>query len=274
MNGIIIDNPCTKSFSSQFASFFNVFSKVKLGDANHFDLSQIEEIFPLLILPLAVYIHDTNSSFELPVDKKVIEQYSFPDGDRAVNIKKEVRFPILYLSNSGDIKQRDELISQYIDMIFKKLSFESKNILSYPISEFINNIFEHSKKNEGWIFAKIDKTTKFIDICIVDSGRGLKMSYQEEENIRLSHLDAIGEVMLGHSTKKDKDRGYGVWTSKRLICKGLKGNFLLMSGNAILIAEGMDEKVLELDKDIWNGVVLAYRIPIKVEGVSLYDYVE
>lgn len=274
-NEILIPTPLNNSFSSQLYALYEVLSKINPGAKNHFNFSNTKAQAPLILLPICVYINDTNSSFSLPQKSKFYSSINFPTD----NLKKAGNFnsstsPILRLTKRPDIKTRDEITYDYVNNLNKKMKGIGKNALFYPVSELLNNIFEHSRKNEGWIFAQIDKTNKRIDICIVDSGRGFRKSYLEEENLDISHLEAIGEAMRGHSTKKDNERGYGLWTSKKLICKGLKGNLLIITGNAVFLAEGKEENVIEMDKNIWNGVILSYRIPVPKETVDIIQYIE
>ena len=276
MNKIVIENPTGASFSAQLSALYQTLTKIDQNNDNLFDLSNAKAPFyPLILLPLGVYINDSKSECVLPSEgNSLITEVMFPKGtDHNENFSQKV-LPIVHLTNHSDIKSRDQLICDFIEALKLNTKELDSNSLFYPITELLNNVFEHSKKDEGWVFAIVDKKNKFIDVCIVDSGRGLRRSYIEEENLNISHLEAIGQAMTGHSTKKDKDRGYGLFTTKNIICKGLLGNFLVITGNAVLIAEGGDEKVIELDRNIWNGVVLAYRIPLVKKKINIYDYLE
>ena len=102
----------------------------------------------------------------------------------------------------------------------------------------------------------------------------MRVSVTGSRSLVISHSDSIGQVMIGNSTKSAKERGYGVKTSRKLICNGLNGSFLILSGNAVLIVESKQEKFLELDKVEWQGVILAYRIPLFKQPFNIYPYLE
>ena len=249
MQNIVIPEPQNNSLVAQFIALHQVLAEIKKSPKVSFDFSNLKEIYPLTILPICAYIQDTGSSYICLKNPKInsyLEKNKFPNGTKEL-LANSSNLPINLLSNFPDIKTRDELIYNFGKKLYEMMgSVEgTRDALFYPISEFTTNIFEHSKKAEGWVFAQVDKQKNILDICIVDSGRGLR-----------------------------KERGFGVRTSKNLVCDDLKGSFLIVSGSAALITEGKDEKLLELDKPIWNGVVLAYQIPLPKGPVDIYKYVE
>ena len=148
------------------------------------------------------------------------------------------------------------------------------NAIHYPIAELVTNIFEHSKEDIGFLFAHYNKDEEYLDLCIVDYGRGLAKTYQEEQGLKLSDADAILEVLKGHSTKSNIERGYGVRTSKRVVCEGLNGSFVMVSGNTALYAENDHDRLIELPDFYWQGVIVAYRIPKPKGPVEIAKYLE
>jgi len=148
------------------------------------------------------------------------------------------------------------------------------NAIHYPIAELVTNIFEHSKSDLGFLFAYYDQDNEYLDLCIVDCGCGLAKTYQEEQDLKLSDTDAILEVLKGHSTKSNIERGYGVRTSKRVVCEGLGGSFVMISGNTALHAEKGHERLIELPDFYWQGVIVAYRVQKPIGPVEIAQYLE
>lgn len=144
----------------------------------------------------------------------------------------------------------------------------------YPITELVANIFQHSKRDEGWLFGQIYRKKKFFDLCIIDRGRGLKKAYKEELNIEMSDEQAIEEAMKGVSIKPDHERGYGIRTSKKLVCEGMGGSFIMLSGKSALLAERQGQKLISMDNFDWKGVIIAYRIPFLSKGIDITPYIE
>ena len=249
MQKITIPDPENETLTAQFIALYQVLSRIDRHQGFSLEYSPRKKQYPLITLPLFVCGHDQRIMTTLP---------------------------ITCFSNKVGIKARDKAVEEYIENlsnVFGQID-GAENAISLPIFELVSNIFEHSRKEEGWAFAHLDKQKKYLEISIADSGIGLTESYRRGKNLKLSDADAIGEAIIGNSTKSEYERGYGIKTSKNIICKELKGSFLIFSGKAVLIAEGKEEKLIELDKSVWDGVILGYKIPIPEKPVNIYPYLE
>lgn len=193
-----------------------------------------------------------------------------------LSAKSKSFIPISFLSKSTDIRDRALLESCFEELIYKTVGeiSGSKNALFYPLTELIANIFQHSKRDEGWLFGQIYPKKKFLDLCIIDRGRGLKKAYKEELNIDITDAKAIEEAMRGVSIKPDHERGYGIRTSKKLVCEGMEGSFMLLSGRAALLAESKDQNLVNMDNFNWKGVIITYRIPFPSGEIDITPYIE
>ncbi|MDP2586668.1 MAG: hypothetical protein Q8P32_02755 [Candidatus Komeilibacteria bacterium] len=284
MKNITIEKPTNDSLPAQLLSLYNAFKNVKDGEDLEFDLNKLVWVSPLLVLPISAYISSTNSRCNL--DNCSVKDYlniiNFPKGiesvsalELAIQINKNY-IPVGKLRKDLGI-DRQRLESMFSKMIFKVVDTSAEGARSaiyYPIEELVGNIFEHSKKEEGFIFGQYYPKKEYLDICIVDRGRGLKGSYKEEQKIDLTDEEAINRVMSGHSVKSDVERGYGVRTSKRVVCEGLGGSFILLSGSMALISSQNKDKIVELPGFYWQGVIVAYRIPKPIKSIDISKYVE
>ncbi len=172
---------------------------------------------------------------------------------------------------------RERLEALFSEKIYETLGNVSgaQNAICYPIAELATNIFEHSKKDVGFIFGQFYPTKNYLDICIVDCGRGFANAYKEEKGLRLSDIDAISEAMRGNSVKPEKERGYGIWTSKRIICDVLGGGgFILISGSAGLVSENKRERMVSFPNFYWQGAIVAYRIPKPIGPLDVSPFLE
>lgn len=161
-------------------------------------------------------------------------------------------------------------------MIYKVLnpSVEVKNAIYYPIEELVENIFQHSGRHEGHVFAQYYPTKEFLDLCIVDRGIGLATSYKQGRGLSVSDEEAIEMALEGYSVKPEESRGYGIRTSKRVICEGLNGEFVLISGKAALYSSKHKNVIYDLPDFYWEGVIVAYRIPKPQHPVDIYPFLE
>ncbi|MEK7496428.1 MAG: hypothetical protein AAB657_00820 [Patescibacteria group bacterium] len=285
MRSITIQKSNSDSLLAQLGILYSVFKEASKDEQLEFDLSLLDWVCPLLLLPLAAYMRTTGST--APVDHYNVSSYlksvSFPNGvDSVSSFEKQLQqeknyIPIsVLIQNAG--ADRERLESLFADMILKSLNAADipgiMNAVYYPITELATNVFEHSKSNHGFVFGQFYPKKNYLDICIVDCGRGLRASYEQDKNLFISDLDAITEAMRGHSTKPDKERGYGVSTSKRVVCEGLNGEFILLSGSGVLVAKNTSERIASLPNFNWQGVIIAYRIPKPKAPIDISPFLE
>ncbi|MDD5430905.1 MAG: hypothetical protein PHP03_01645 [Candidatus Pacebacteria bacterium] len=285
MKESIIPKLTNDSLASQLISLYETFKDkdLKKDEDIKFDLSKLNWVCPFTILPIASYIITTKSKITINDNSKIksyLDTIIFPDGTGSISelrrqVQKYKNYTPISILMRENLVGRKNLENIFIDMIFKIADkANAKSVIGYPITELVSNIFEHSKKDKGFVFGQLYEKKELLDICIVDRGRGLATAYLQEKGLKLSDEEAIGEVMKGNSTKPDKDRGYGVWTSKKVVCEALGGEFVILSGSTALIATKEKEKLISLPNFYWQGVIVAYRIPIPKAPIDISLYVE
>lgn len=279
---IIVQQPIKESLGGQFFSLYNVLKNIGSQEKIEFDLSNLSWLYPLLILPISAYINTTDSKYTFDVENKChsyLNTIRFPNGVDSVSLfEQQIQqnknyIPISVLNREKE-EGRERLESLFSKMVYKILGSVqgAQSAVYYPITELVTNIFEHSKENKGFVFGQFYPKKNYLDICIVDRGRGLAKTYLEEKGLKLNDEDAIVEVMKGNSTKPDKERGFGVWTSKNIVCKAIGGQFVLVSGSAALFSKENNQKLVSLPKFYWQGVIIAYRIPQITSPIDITPY--
>lgn len=80
----------------------------------------------------------------------------------------------------------------------------------------------------------------------------------------------------GFSTKDANERGFGLNTSRRMLAKGMGGDFFMLSGCAFYRLSRDRDEAVELPETIrWDGTVVLMRIPVTLpKGFSFYEYIE
>ena len=101
-----------------------------------------------------------------------------------------------------------------------------------------------------------------MDICICDKGIGVLGAYQSYSGEKdfshiSSHIEAVQSAIKGFSTKNIPERGYGFATSRSMLTDGLKGRFVFLSGDALLI----DKNLFNFNSK-FNGTIALIRIPL------------
>lgn len=281
MKTVIVSQPKNDSLIAQLVVLYKTFKDIRPKEKLEFDLSNLSWFCPLLTLPLSAYINTTSSQNIKNQNQSYLDTIKFPHGVDSISSfeqqaqKHKTFIPISVLKREGGA-ERERLETLFIDMVYKIIGSVSgaQNAVYYPLSELITNIFDHSKQNAGYIFGQFYPKKNYLDICIVDCGRGLAGAYKQEKNLILSDENAIKEVMEGHSTKPNNERGYGVRTSKKVVCEGLNGEFILISGTAALFSSNKNEKLITLKNFYWQGVIIAYRIPRPITSIDISKYLE
>ncbi|MBI2464405.1 hypothetical protein HYV57_05610 [Candidatus Peregrinibacteria bacterium] len=280
MKNIIVPKPKSDSLIHQLEVFYKTFKNIAADENVIFDLSEINWIHPLIILPIASHIYATNSDYQTR-SNNVINRYlsiiHFPKGVNTFESCQKLKsfIPITLIKENNPI-ERDKIIDCFLNLIYRttnNIPKVNKSAIFYPITELVTNIAEHSKKDYGFIFGQIYSKKKHLDICILDKGRGLVQSYKQEKNINLTDKEAIEKALSGDSTKS-LDRGYGIRTSKKTVCEGFNGDFSIISGEECFIANKTKNQIFTLPGFYWQGVIMAYRIPCPERAVDIYQYLE
>lgn len=276
---VVAQKPQSDSLAAQLVSLVATLREAPQSKVT-IDLSQVTWAHPLLVLPLSIYVHETGSAFSncQPQVESYLKTVRFPHG--ITTVTDFLRAPRNYIPIgrliAADLESKEKLSTQFDKIIFEALSAVpgSENAVYYPISELVTNIFEHSRKDEGWIFAQKYPKKNYLDICIADSGRGLAESYRDEKGLSLSDGQAIVEALSGNSTKAEVERGYGLRTSKRIVCEALSGSFVIVSGGSALIQAEGKENLVDTSPFFWKGVIVSYRIPRPIRPIDIYPFLE
>lgn len=285
MQEIIVPRPDNETLLSQLSSLYQALKGIPAGAEVKFNISDLSWVSPALLLPLTAYVYHSNSEVVMndrsALSKNYLKAISFPEGvDSVSEFQQKIQEQKTYIPISL-LKRDSQVERERLETLFGKMVYQvlgeiegARSAIYYPINELVTNIFEHSQQDTGFIFGQYYPSKKYLDICIADCGLGLANVYKEELGMTLSDHKAIKEVMKGHSTKMSKERGFGVRTSKRVVCEGLGGSFALISGGGALISENTEDTMVDLPNFYWQGVIVMYRIPRMGQPIDITPYVE
>ena len=272
-------NPINNSIEAQLIVLFDTFSQINNTEDICFDLTEINWIYPVLILPICAYIYENKSQYILPENEQALHYLNtinFPIGITSIpeNCRKQTYIPIVFLQKLDD-NNKEKLESWFQELVYSKMNIKSnKNIIFTPISELITNIFEHSNKKYGWVLAQLYPNLNFVDVCIIDTGRGIRKSYEDEKNLKFNNnIEAFHKLIEMESSTPGKDRGYGIYSSKNIICD-LHGSFILISDNIAWNINSSNSIITEITNFTWQGVIAGYRIKFPTNPIDIYNYVE
>lgn len=282
MKRVFPPKPKTEEFVHQLECFYLTFKKVFAEEDVHFDLSKLEWVTPLVLLPIVAHLRETRSEYTPPSSTDVrdyLKNVHFPEGTHSLNALQRSKkyIPVSLIERGQQPQDRNEILYCFLNLFYKTIGSikGTKSALFYSPTELVGNIFEHSHKNYGFVFGQIYSKKGYLDLCILDRGRGLAKSFKDEKGLDVTHLDAIRYAMSGYSTKPGVDRGFGVRTSRNMVCEALHGEFTMITGNACLLSKfGEKDKLFILPELNWQGVVLSYRIPFPRVPIEYVKYIE
>jgi anti-sigma regulatory factor (Ser/Thr protein kinase) len=262
-----------------------IVNNTKKGDSIIFDMTKLDFVYPFLILPISALIQYLNiqgieTSFILPDNANCqgyMNQICFPNGLNPIlndswesqlnQYNSKTYLPIIAVPVKSKNEQLKNKIIEVFEQIMQKqlnLDINIQTAIKYITGEAFDNIDQHAEVDNGWIMVQNYPTKEFLDVCILETGKGILQSYIDAgfDNIK-THEDALQEATNGLSAKvTEKSRGFGIRTSKRMLVEGLKGKYFLFSGNSFYIWT-VDHKNIPLldEKNFWHGTMLALRIP-------------
>ena len=157
-----------------------------------------------------------------------------------------------------------------------------KSPITYLLDELICNIQQHAQTDAGYAFVNYNPISDSIEIAIADGGVSIYGSYVAAQK----HLEILGDsdaqalnlAQSGYSVKnlpETENRGYGISSNMRMVVEGLKGEFAVLSGNALLVQFAERKEILSLPKEIdFKGTMVMVRFPTHVPTeFEFYKYV-
>ena len=137
---------------------------------------------------------------------------------------------------------------------------------------------KHSASERGLVFAQAYPKKAYIDLCIADRGITLKGSFNNagiEIADDVEAMQAANKRISSKNLPNAENRGYGIYTSKKMLISGLGGHYMMISGSALYLKDSNMEKIIELPEGLkWNGTVIALRLPYQREEFSYTNYFE
>jgi anti-sigma regulatory factor (Ser/Thr protein kinase) len=265
---IKVIRPQNENMGESFRSLIRLLNDInilKSGDNVIIDLSDIDFIYPFLILPLST-LTSLLKEREIEVDfiknancKSYLDTINFPYGfnpsenenwnEILATYSKKTYLPICAIPSKKNCEAiRETLISIFENILIMQLKItgQLKKSISYLLSEAITNIVDHADVDTGFIMVQNYPRKDFLDVCIADAGNGILKTYGKFPEIT-SDEQAMKQAVTGKSTKDQAvTRGYGISTSRKMLVKGLGGKYFLFSGAAFYYYSKEQELIMPL----------------------------
>ena len=149
--------------------------------------------------------------------------------------------------------------------------------ISYMVEELTQNLLQHSRAEKGYMALQLYPNLGFIDLAFSDSGKGFLNSYQHSYHPYPEVVDDETAIRAALDQKSTKDQptstGYGIYTTRRMLCHGLGGHFFMWSGRGFYINNRGKEQYGTLSCG-WPGSLTVLRIfTVLPTGFDLNNYV-
>lgn len=187
-------------------------------------------------------------------------------------------FPLDDHSVSDIIGQMKKKLQRYVPLCMTSLN----NPITYLLDELICNIQQHAQTDNGIAYIDYNSTSNSIEIIIADEGITIYGSYISAQK----HIDILGDsdasalnlAQSGYSVKNLPDtenRGYGISSNMRMVVDGLKGEFAVLSGNALMVQFPGRKEILSLPPMIdFKGTMVIVRFSATVPNdFDFYKYI-
>ena len=281
-----------------FNYLIRVIAETEATDAVLWDFSDVSFLHPFFLAPLTIYKNTSGKDIECANIPIRIQSYlNSVYFDRTLHFDNDSRedlesvmskyadksyVPLCSFAMTNSNKDTFGSIMQRL--IIKQSSIKSAgSSISYLVSELFDNIYEHSRSENGYVFSQYLEREGIINLCIADTGITIYNSFKNaglyQKEINGSETEALRLANEGYSTKnrpEAENRGYGISTSKRMLVSGMKGAFFMLSGGAFHRYEHGTNVYIDLNNVFhWNGTIILLRIPVNIpEGFNYIDYLE
>lgn len=243
----------------------------------------IEAHHPTTLLPLFCYLNRYENYIENNLINEIFEDINVNQN----NILRKLPFHLSSIDKE-----------EYIEILTNEINFSDyAGFLSmfFISNELITNIYNHTPFKEGltsqaYVFTKEYPKHDLLDFAIIDDGLGIPGNFERHNINILDDCDAISQAVNQVSTEKDDtnplkySRGFGLWSTLKLVIEGNGGNALIVSRNGCLhILDKDNYKYYNLNNsNIFKGTLVSLRFRknqiqnfydlIEISGKSSYNY--
>lgn len=241
---------------------------------NELDLSCCGWFFPTQLLPLGVFIKENKNIKIIPPKSKSVSVYLSTIRENKISEGKSY-LPIMQLPSSESFV--NESLKEFYKSNNLSKEYGGESAFKYTVGELVDNVYQHSGFKNAFVMAQSYQKKGFIEICFCDDGITIPGSLKKAGLVfgKDEHDKAIAEAINGLSAKKDKERGFGLWSNLNLVSKGLNGEFLVISGGGAVFVNKLGQKLFKLQTpNYFNGTLVSIRVRNQSKEVNLYDFVE
>ena len=243
------------------------------------DLSTQKFLAPTTLIPLLCFI--TKNEIDEILVNNSIEEYIV----RILNKKKtNTTTPYTELPNTNEERQKEEIALNMAKTLNEK--YGGLRTLYHIYDELISNVYDHTPfelgyENQWYTYAQEYPRIKKLDICVMDDGLSIPGKFERKGINFVDDCDAISKAINQVSTENDGgtldkySRGFGLWSTIKLVVEGNGGSALFVSRNGCLeIINKKRYKYHHLNNNyIFKGTLVSFKLN-KCQVQDYYGLIE
>jgi hypothetical protein len=237
------------------------------------DLCSCSWFYPTKLLPLSLFIKQ-NPKIKVCSPKDASVATYLETIKERKSTKGKSYMPIVELPQKEE--EAEKTLNELYNLNNYGKEYGGEIAFKYTIGELVDNIYQHSQFKSAFVMAQRYPSKGFLEICFYDDGITIPGSLKKAGLIFNEEEDkAIAEAINGLSAKNNKERGYGLWSNLNLVLNGLKGEFLVVSGNGAVFASKTGQKLFKLQEPHkLKGTLISIRVSCQQKEVNFYEFVE
>lgn len=249
------------------------------------DLSKVSWVTAAYSTPLATAIRRWRSEgVEIrtisPSDDDTanyLDTIGFPEGQTDPDFNDNSYLPLIKIDGTQacPINAAGEVIQRLVSKLLSDDDIRTNGV-ALPLTELLDNVSEHSKCEHGLVTLQYYKQKQKLDMCVVDDGISIPGSYDEHKIKYDDDADAVCKALEeGKSTKREfgsesRKRGTGLRTVSNIVCDGLDGKLLVVSGKGGVYKQ---DKITEICDLIWRGTTIFASMNVPKNDFNFTSYI-
>lgn len=258
------------------------------------DISQIGFVTPLSITPVASIINEKCLEHNYQGDISYLNTIRFPEGINEIEkiAIRKTYLPIIHLKLEGYSREDmtrnlGSLHTKYLELLKTNIVADQRflelitnNTFGFLLGELFDNIEEHSKAKNVYLFAQYWPKLNSCELCLIDDGVGLLGSLKKAGRDVQDSEDALRKILdTGLSAKTefgDTKRGTGIKNTRASITnREINGEFFIMTGDiAFFHSASQGQKFFKLSNYDWRGTIVMLKLNRPASQFNLYNYVK
>ncbi|MBO4516048.1 hypothetical protein J5751_01085 [bacterium] len=233
------------------------------------NIDSCDFITPVFLAPLMNFTYNNKKSIKHHKNPKVDDYLQ-----RVLGLKKhkDTTLPFRWLDETTD--NSEELTKDILQIIQPKK--EMSQALKYIFYELINNVYDHSKFDNGFVIGQNYPRTNNNDFCFMDNGISIPGSFKNYGFTFKNDCEAIIKAVNGLSTKHGKEfigRGTGLNTVINIVTQGANGNVIIASGTGVVEITKSQVYAKHVPENYIGGTLVGLRLNSN-KSVNVYGHMK